>query len=255
MNRNSDERILTTTQRSLEIIDLIREKEGATLAELNEHLDIARSTIHNHLMTLEKMDYIRRDGTVYHLTLRFVNFGEYLKANRRSYSIITEVVDELAEETEEDVSFEIKDRSKLMVIYGTYNSPTETRRLGGYHYLHNTACGKAILAEMPQSEVERVIAEAGLPKATDHTIVSEPEFLTELETVRAQGYAVNDEEFVEGLRAVGAVVKNIDGSILGAIAISGPTYRLDTTRLNNELPDLLLEACNNIESALNPSND
>lgn len=255
MKNGSDGRILTTTQRSLEILDLIRENRGATLAELNTQLDFARSTIHNHLTTLEKMDYIHRNGSIYHLTLRFINFGEYLKENRISYNIITQVVDELAEKTEEDVSFEIKDRSKLMVIYGTYNSPTETRRLGGYHYLHNTACGKAILAEMPQSEVKRVISEAGLPKATDNTIVSEPEFFTELETIRAQGYAVNDEEFVEGLRAVGAVVKNIDGSILGAIAISGPTYRLDVTRLNNELPSFLLEACDDVESALNPSSD
>lgn len=253
MENRSNKRLLTTTQRSLVIIDLIRENEGATLADLNDQLDLARSTIHNHLTTLEEMDYVFREGSVYQLTLRFINFGEYLKSNRPSYDTITRAVDELAEETEEDVSFEIKDKSKLMVIYGAYNSPTETRRLGGYHHLHNTACGKAILAEMPRSEVERVIEESGLPRTTDSTIVSEEQFFDELDAIRGRGYAVNDEEFVEGLLAVGAVIKNPDGSVLGAIAISGPTYRLSETRLNDDLPEALLRTCRNVESALKPS--
>jgi DNA-binding IclR family transcriptional regulator len=74
--------------------------------------------------------------------------------------------------------------------------------------------------------VRKIIDRWGMPALTNRTITDYEELLAELETVREQGYAVNDQEELEGLRAVAIAVNEPDGSVFGTLDISGPPYRL-----------------------------
>jgi len=100
------------------------------------------------------------------------------------------------------------------------------RRTGIQRHLHSTAAGKAILAEMPEQRVMDIISEHELPAETEHTITDPDSLVEELDEIREHGIAYNDEESVEGLRAVGVPVRGSNGIAIGALSVSGPSNRL-----------------------------
>jgi len=114
-------------------------------------------------------------------------------------------------------------------------------------FLHATAGGKCILAHSDESEVESVLEQIGLPRRTAKTITEAEALYEELAKVRENGYAINQEEHIDGLNAVAVPISGGNQRILGALVVSGPTNRVNGTRLKHELPDLLLGASNELE--------
>lgn len=90
-----------TTQRSLDIIETLREMDGARLTELADRLELPNSTVHNHLSTLMERDYVLKDGDVYRVSLRFLDLGEYARNRRKVYELAKPEIGELADETGE----------------------------------------------------------------------------------------------------------------------------------------------------------
>jgi len=99
---------------------------------------------------------------------------------------------------------------------------------------------------MDEKEIQRLVETTTFEAVTDNTITDADELLEELEAVRQQGYAVNDEENLEGLRAIGASVTGTQG-VIGAISVSGPKPRMTGEWFREELPNILLGATNEIE--------
>jgi DNA-binding IclR family transcriptional regulator len=156
----------------------------------------------------------------------------------------------MAEATGERVQFVIEEHGLGIYLHteaSDENAVMIDRRDGVHRHLHSTAAGKAILAELPTARVDDVIAEHGLPAETDQTIVDRVSLNAELDRIHEAGVSYNDEESVEGLRAVGVPVFRPDGVILGAFSVSGPSNRLTGDRFREEIPSLLLGHANEIE--------
>jgi DNA-binding IclR family transcriptional regulator len=92
------------------------------------------------------------------------------------------------------------------------------------------AVGKVFLASMDSGEAERFIPGKGLPRFTDNTIVDKVSYLKELEKVRKQGYALDDEEYILGVRAAAALISNL-GHLKAAIWVVGFKAGLDDAHL------------------------
>ncbi|WP_114579655.1 IclR family transcriptional regulator [Saliphagus sp. LR7] len=253
-----------TTERSLDVIDTIQTLGGATLDELTAELEIARSTVHLHLKTLLEEGYLTKEGTVYHIGLRFLNHGEYARSRKKAYTLAKQTVTDLSDRTDEEVEFVVENDNRGILVHESFHPdshfPTKERHIsttpssaGIYYYLHSVATGKAILAEFPDERVEVVLDDWGLPKQTAHTITDQNEFFQELEVIRDRGVAFADEEYVDGLREVGRRVTGPDGSVLGAIAIIGPKYRFTNKRYTSELPEILREYVNDLETEISDS--
>jgi DNA-binding IclR family transcriptional regulator len=118
-------------------------------------------------------------------------------------------------------------------------------------YLHYSATGKAMLAFMPAERVDWILDEYGLVKRTANTITDRDALLSELETVRENGYAVNREEEIEGIRAVGAPIRTPDGEVLGSVSISGPAHRIQTPEYQSQMVGAITDAANRIEVNIN----
>jgi DNA-binding IclR family transcriptional regulator len=113
--------------------------------------------------------------------------------------------------------------------------------------LHSVAAGKSILAHMSEEDVWQIIEDRGLPKITENTITDSETLFEELEMIREQGYSVNDQENLDGLKAIGAPILGADGQVIGALSVSGPTHRMKGEYFESELPDLLLGVVNELE--------
>lgn len=119
--------------------------------------------------------------------------------------------------------------------------------MGTYTSLHDISAGKAILAYLPEERVDAIVANVGLERKTHNTITDRQELARELEATRDRGVAFNFEESMEGLHAVGAPIRKVDGGVYGAISIGGPAHRLPEDLLREELGPLILGAANEIE--------
>jgi len=106
-----------------------------------------------------------------------------------------------------------------------------------------------MLAEMPRNRVEAILDRHGLPGATENTLTSRETLFETLDTIRERGYAFNDGEEVEGIRAVGMAIVT-DDDVHGALSVSGPSNRVQGERFRDELPEILSGAVNEIELKL-----
>jgi len=110
--------------------------------------------------------------------------------------------------------------------------------------MHCTALGKAILAYYPQDQVEVIIRE-GLPARTPFTLTSPESLRAELERIRGEGFAIDDQENELGVRCTGAPIFDYTGKVVGAISVSGPASRITRER-SLELGSVVNEAAKEV---------
>lgn len=251
MNEPTGSRTIGSDRTLFRIIEALVELEGATVTELAEELDAAKSTVHQHLATLFELGYVIKEDGEYNVGLRFLSIGEYAKGNNEAAQLVAPMVEQLAAETDERVQFFVEEHGRAIYLHTAAGERAvqANRKTGELRYLHSSAGGKAILARMAPEEVEAIIDRHGLPAETERTITDPEALRSELETVRERGYSLNKGESIEGLWAIGVPVV-VEGDVVGAFSVSGPRHRLENSGLREELPDLLLATANELEIKL-----
>lgn len=248
MNTNNG-RTLQTTTTSLEVIECLREEEGARVTELAEELGLAPSTVHAHLSTLAEKEYVVKEGDEYHLSLQFLGLGDYVRNSRKAYRIAESYTDRLADETECRAVFAVEEngRGVYMYTYSGKHAVWTYSTVGKRFYLHQTAAGKAILSQLPHERVEDIVERWGLPAATKNTITDESVLYEQLEAVEDRGISFNREEQLDGVKAVGVPVNGSDGQVVGAFSVASPANRMTEERFEDEIPTILLGVANEFE--------
>lgn len=248
---NADEigRRVQAVDLSCTILEALRELDGAGVSELAASLDRSKATVHTHLATLEDHELVVNKGERYELSLKFVDLGEYAKSQVDIYEVAKKEVDRLADETGEVAQFMIEEHGCGVYLHKARgeNAIQTASYTGDRKHLHYTALGKAILSQMSTEEIDQVIDRHGLPQRTERTIGTREALFEEIQTVREEGVAFDDEEVLQGLRCVAAPIEHPEGDICAAISISGPTSRFQGDRFYEELPELVEGAANVIE--------
>ena len=242
---------IKTAERVFDIIELIRNLDGAMTWEVASELDIAKSTAHEYLKTLERREYLVREDDTFHLSLRFLDHGMYATNRYPAERIVRPIIDRVADETKELVWFTVEENGHIIDLYRAEGQRALTigAWVGKRNHMHHLAAGKAILAYLPEERVREILDEQGMPEYTEHTVTDPDELISELEEIRDREIAFNDQETTVGMRSVAAPVIQ-DGHPVGSIIITGPAKRMKDDRLRTELPDLLLAASNELELKL-----
>jgi DNA-binding IclR family transcriptional regulator len=212
-------------------------------------LDVAKSTIYRYIATLEQHGYVTSEGKTIRLSTAFLRLGNSVRYQKRPYRLVESVLKVLATDTEERANFYVEEFDSLVCIHRKYGAKgvKGDTRIGKRFPVHATAAGTAMLSKFSEGRLKAFISSQGLKSHTENTITDSDELLSELEVVREQSIAVNDEEYIHNLRALGTSISKQDGEVLGAISISGPTHRLPDDRIHEELKERLLAAKNEIE--------
>ncbi|AUX08274.1 IclR family transcriptional regulator [Halalkaliarchaeum desulfuricum] len=259
MRAESPESTLDTTERSLELLEAIKRREGATMTELAEELSLAVSTVFKHLATLDAKGYLIKEGDTYHVGFRFLNLGEHARTRLPGNQAIDEAVHRLAEETTEEVDFIVEDHGRIITVSESYHkwvkyaeggSNGYRARMGTYYPIHTTASGKAILATYSRERVNAILDVRGMAAPTENTITDREELFEELERTRDRGFAIGDEEYTEGLRSVGMAVLDDAGNTVGSMSVSGPSYRLTGDVLRERIPASLRDVVEELEAEI-----
>jgi DNA-binding IclR family transcriptional regulator len=234
---------------SLEIVEILRERNGAGVSEIARAVDKPTSTVHDHLQTLEQEEYLVKEGTQYHVSTRFLQLGNQARSRKKVYEIARPEVDELAEKTGEHSNLMIEEHGLGVFLYKA-RGPDAVQldtHAGMRVPLQTTALGKTIMAFRPRSEVESYLDRHGMPEITERSITDREELFETLDQVRERGYAYDDEERVKGMRCLAAPITDQDDHAIAAVSVSGPKSRMQGDRFSDEIPEQILRSANVIE--------
>jgi DNA-binding IclR family transcriptional regulator len=239
---------VSTTRKTFALLEALKDEEGVTIADLTERTDLPKSTVYRHLQTLTDLGYvIERDGN-YYVGFRFVELGEQARSRRVGYTAAKRAVFELGQETDERAVFIVEEDDEAVYVH-RYGSLTNTM-IGHRRPLHSMASGKVILAEWDDAAVTRYVDEVGLEAITPNTIDDPDALFAELERIRDRGYAVNNQEHMEGLRGVSVPVYTPDEDFLGSLSVFGPTSRFTDEYVHDDLPTRLRDKAGEIRVTL-----
>ncbi len=223
-----------SVDRAVSVLEILARHGEAGVTEIADELDVHKSTAFRLLGVLENRGLVTqaKDRGKYYLgagVLRLAGAAAVrLDISQEGVPVCREVADELGE----TVNIAVLDDDaavNIMQARGTA-SVTAQNWLGRRTPLHATSSGKVLLAHMPPTLREGLLARA-LPRFTERTITGASVLRGELEAVVEQGYALTIEELELGLAAASAPVRAHDGKVIAAISVSGPVYRLNSDRL------------------------
>ena len=233
-----DRYTVRSVARAMKLIELVAKapKEGMQLSDLARDLNASKSTTLALARTLTKAGMLRdaRPGPRYFLGTALIRLGDITRSQLPLGDICRPVLAQLADVTEMTSRVAICDAG-YPVFIERVDGPGSVRfhtPLGQREEPHASAAGKAMLATMTDDQVRAICAEHGLPARTGRTITDIGLLLDTLETVRANRFAVDDEEDAVGIFCVGAAFFGHDGSCAGAVSVTGIKGDLPTWRVN-----------------------
>ncbi len=244
----------TAVVRALAILEACAQRsDGLTNSDISRRLGMPKSSASYILRTLERRGYLRREGESgkYRLGLKVLSLGRHALAGFDIGKIALPVLRSLVDRTQLTAHLAVLDHGEAVYIEKA-DAPGFIKMdtwVGRRMRIHSTSVGKALVAHLPKSDVEGILHEHGLEKHTPKTITGLSKFLVELEKVRAQGYAVDDEENSVGARCLAAPVYDSLGNVEAAVGLSGTTTQIDESTLP-KLAELVKEAARKISRQL-----
>jgi IclR family acetate operon transcriptional repressor len=225
-----------SVDRALSIIETLAEDdEGYRLSDLAVRTGLSTSTVHRLLATMEKRRFVQfdRDGSKWHVGAQSFSVGATFARRRNFTAQAMPYLRKLRDQTRETANLAVVDDEAIIVL--TRIESREIMRsltkVGGRVAMVASGVGKAVLATYSDEDVNAIICRRGMPRLTEKSIVRPSELFRELQIIRRQGYAVDDEEARIGLRCVAAVVYSNCAEPLAAISVSGMASRLTNDRL------------------------
>ncbi|MFC7157515.1 IclR family transcriptional regulator [Halomarina halobia] len=243
---------INSVKRSYQVIDEIRERGRAGVTELAAALDLPKSTVHNHLRTLERLDYLVEDGGRYRLGIKYLHVGRESRNSREVFVRGRETVRRLQEQADAHSQLVIEENGMGAILLATrwdYEDlpPTARHVYPTRAHLHSNAPGKAILAHLPDERVDEIVARHGLPSRTNRTVTDADALREELETVRRRGHAVDWGELIEGMVGVAAPILTGE-TVYGALAAYGPAAEIQPSIASGELASLVTQGADAIRA-------
>ena len=228
----SDSNPATAVERALNILEAAaHRREGLTNSEISRKLGIPKSSASYILRTLERRGYLRRDAESgrYRLGLKILSLGGDAQSNLDIADVALPFMRALEEKIHMTVHLAVLDQGEAVYIEkveapGFFKVNTW---VGRRMFLHSTSVGKSLLAWLPKQEIETIVKQQGLKKRTPKTITSLSRLLADLEHVKDEGYAVDDEENSLGARCLGAPVFDVTGNVVAALGASGTLTQVD----------------------------
>ncbi len=236
MNKQTGRKPIASVQHALDILNLF----DGTHAELGNSdiarmLDMNPGTVAGLIYTLKINNYLDQnpENRKYRLGLKLAERASVLLDQIDLRKVAKPILEDLLQWSGESVNLAIQDHQEVVYIerlIGNHSLGIRSE-LGMRAPLHSTALGKAILANLKETEIRTILMGYEFFAVTPKTIVNLEEFLAELENVKRNGYAVDEQENELGGRCIAAPVKDHTGKSIAAISISSPIQRFPVEKI------------------------
>jgi DNA-binding IclR family transcriptional regulator len=238
--------MIQSLDRAVRILSLIAERNSMGVTELAQKLQVDKSTVSRLLDTLRAHDMVQIDNTTgkYRLGFRILHLGESLKNNLNVIAIARPTILELSKSLGESVHLCAFNNNCVYVVDQVRSNRVYSlsATVGMVEPFHCSSVGKCILAYRRPETVRSLLAHYEFTRYTEHTITDADELMHHLEGIRAQGYAIDDEEMAIGVRCVAVPIFNYRKSVQFSIGISGPKRDLTASEIERILVSMFVTA-------------
>ena len=210
------------------------EPRGLLLSELVQRLKLPHTSALRIVATLCDAGFLQRVDNRYGLGTGLIPLGQQALARLDIRALARPILQQLTDQTGETAHLAILSGAHSLLIEVS-QSPAPIRvgaPAGTLAALHCSATGKVLLAGLPADALAMLLGTKPLPVQTRHTLTTLPRLRSELVRVRQQGYALDEEEFFEGIRCLAAPVRNAAAEVVAAIGITGATTRFTSARVS-----------------------
>ena len=250
----SDSERIPTNLRTLLILEFLgKQPEPQSPTSVGRAIGLPKQTTHRLCNTLLQEGFLAKDERSGHLRpgRRARELASGILHSSASHVTRRQILVDLAERVGETVNFVVPEDQGM-----SYKDRVETDwafriqlPIGTHVPFHCTASGKTFLASLPKTERRRLVNVMHLRKMTDNTIVDPEQLLTELQQVSRQGFAIDNEEFMDGMVAIAVPVLDQAGRYFASVAFHGPVQRISVAAATHRF-DEVREAAEKLRIAL-----
>ncbi len=237
---------MKTVEKTIDILEVfLKQGDEFGIVELANLSGLNISTAHRIASALVKRGYLnqQRKGERYSLSPKLLQFSSIIRKRMKIGDVALPFLYKLNKIIDENVNLAILDADGAVFIEVVESSHylRPFPQLGAKEPLHCTAVGKVFLAHMRDEELEKFLNSNDLPYSTENTIRDASKLKQELPVIKREGTAIDNEEFVPGVKCVASPIKDVDGDVVAAISISAPSARLYSERVEELKP--LVKRC------------
>lgn len=251
--KNPEDYNVRAVERALQILECFDDEHSERgISEISQAVGLHKATAHRIVTTLSNFGYLERasDGQKYRLGIQLATLGSRVVNRMDLRSEALPYMQELVKQWDEVCDLSIFDQGSVFYIEVLQDNHALkiSASVGQSLPAHCTASGKMFLAHLPTRELEKYLSQS-LASHTENTISSPEVLRKQLEEIRKQGYAIDQEEYEEGISSVAAPITNRKGQVIAVISMPGPTNRMMPDRLC-EIAKPLVSAAQNISKKL-----
>ena len=230
-NQNQDANLGTVNalERGLVVLQTLARESYLSLTDLSLMIGIPTSTVHRILSTLEKHGFteLSEETNEWSIGIETFRVGNAYLDRTSLIENSRKTMRSLMELTGETANLAIADAGDVIFIsqVESHNPIRAFFRPGTRGFLHASGIGKALLANIPRREVEKILQQKGCPEFTEKTLTSPSDLFADLQTIKKRGWAFDDEERYLGMRCIAACIYNSYGEAIAGVSVSGPTVR------------------------------
>lgn len=239
--RSSD--FIQSLGRGLAVINSFsRERTTQTLSEVAQQTGLTRATARRVLLTLADLGYVHQNSRAFSLTPKVLDLGYSYLSSLQVVELAQQPMERLVEEVRESSSMSVLDGDEIVYVarVPTKRIMTISLAIGSRLPAYATSMGRVLVAGLSEDELDAYIAATELEQLTEHTITDPGSFRAVIEEVRADGYALVDQELEEGVRSIAAPIHNARDEVIAAMNISGHASRVSVDRMMEEFRPRLL---------------
>ena len=213
-----------------------------TPTEVNHTLQLPKPTIHRLFSTLEEVGFLQRDidGRSYTPGRRMRQLAGGILSSLRVRTARLAILTRMSQAVGETCNIALPERDSMLYVERVETEwPLRIQLpIGSRVPFYCTAAGKMYLSTLTDSHLRRYVAASTFEPHTSHTLCDPDRLLAEIERVRADGYSVDREEFMEGMVALAVPITEANGRLLSTLSFHAPTQRFDVARALEYLPQI-----------------
>ena len=244
---------LESVDRMAVILRALEQAPEQTLDQIARQSGLNESTALRYLLSLSKHELVERNETSgrFRLGLSLFRLGTRSIEYRDIVTLSLPVMERLLAQFGESVNLATRQQDQVMLlrVLESANPTRKGAKAGETDAWHATSLGKALLAAMPVDDASDILGAAPLLSYTPSTMLKLDDLFRDLQSAAVRGYAIDDEESVEGLRCVGAAVRDHAGVPLYALSVSGPKSRMPYPRIE-EIGAVIVKGAAEVSRAL-----
>lgn len=226
------------------------------LAGLAGETGMPKSTLVRLLHTMKLHNVVQQDSKTrrYRLGWALIHLGKAAEHQFDLERIVRPYLDQLSKETSETASFATLEGTRAVYLAQVLTNSIirGVPPIGAELPLHCTAVGKVLLTSFSDEQIEKLVAEHGLPRLTENTIDNTEQLRREVALIAERGYALDNEEAERGGRCIAAPICDDTGKVIAALSITGPTSRIQLDRVD-EYAEIVKRIASRVTEALKAS--